>query len=315
MSRIAYRYGHNTACPHCHARRGWRPLMSGNRPSNEFGMCFACGTSTMPGADRVAEFDPTATPYDPARRRANDAPPIRSAGRPVPPIGIRAQREVVPMSPDERAAIVIADDRLCPLVWHLQIEFDIVQHCRQSGVHTVARCDGRAQQDMTGFAYRTIDGQPVAFKLVRYGFDGHRLPGVVWIWPTGRALPLFGMDQLRAKPAADVVIVESEKTAVVCSYTMPSLVWLATGGASNMASPDRLYRALPLAGRRVLVLFDADAAGEKWTEPTIDVLRMAGCHVVAPSAAESLRRQIVGTDGGRDIADVFLQPDLHEVHT
>lgn len=305
---IRYKFGRNVACPHCHARRGWRPLVNlAGHPSHEFGTCFACGTSCMPGAESIADYTAAATPYDPART----ASPTRSSGRPARPNrpsapAARPMRQVVPMSTDERASVTIAET-MCPLVTFLHTEFDIRTHCRAAGVVTVASVAGRAYRDLTGFEYRTVDGEPVVYKLVRYGHDGHRLPGAVWTYPADRALPLFGIDQLHR--SADVVLVESEKTAVVCSYTMPEFIWLAAGGARSLTTADALHRAVPLAGRRVLVLYDGDKAGDECTGPTVDVLQHAGCTVVSASAAAALRRHLFGSGTSMDIADVVLPPE------
>lgn len=43
-------------------------------------------------------------------------------------------------------------------------------------------------------------------------------------------LPLFGWDLLGVYPDKTICLVESEKTAVICSICFPDFIWLATGG-------------------------------------------------------------------------------------
>ena len=44
---------------------------------------------------------------------------------------------------------------------------------------------------------------------------------------------LFGEHLLQGKVNANVALVESEKTAVICSLLLPEYIWLATGGKSQ----------------------------------------------------------------------------------
>lgn len=64
---------------------------------------------------------------------------------------------------------------------------------------------------------------------------------------------LFGEHLLPAYPKKAVALVESEKTAVICSALMPQYVWLATGGKSQFN--DRLN---VLSGRDVIAFPDID---------------------------------------------------------
>ena len=104
--------------------------------------------------------------------------------------------------------------------------------------------------------------------------DGHRIKGgqtsaVNWIhsilkkqrvlaedWQLSQCL--FGEHLLKTHPDKVVVLVESEKSAVIGSAIFPDYVWLATGGKSQM----REEKLRVLSGRTVLLFPDADAYAE-----------------------------------------------------
>ena len=112
-------------------------------------------------------------------------------------------------------------------------------------------------------------------KVMQYNpEDGHRIKGgqtsaVNWIhsilkkqrvlaedWQLSQCL--FGEHLLKVHPDKVMVLVESEKSAVIGSAIFPDYVWLATGGKSQM----REEKLRVLAGRTVLLFPDADAYAE-----------------------------------------------------
>ena len=72
---------------------------------------------------------------------------------------------------------------------------------------------------------------------------------------------LFGAHLLNRYPDKVVVLVESEKSALIASGVYPECVWLATGGKSQL-SPDKLQI---LKGRTVIMFPDVDGY-ELWSE-------------------------------------------------
>ena len=66
---------------------------------------------------------------------------------------------------------------------------------------------------------------------------------------------LFGEHLLRQHPDTTIALVESEKTAIICSALMPQYLWLATGGKSGLTSE----RLSSLKGRKIIVFPDIDA--------------------------------------------------------
>lgn len=69
---------------------------------------------------------------------------------------------------------------------------------------------------------------------------------------------LFGEHLLKSNPDKVVVLVESEKSAVIGSAIFPGYVWLAAGGKSQM----REEKLRALTGRTVLLFPDADGYAE-----------------------------------------------------
>ena len=66
---------------------------------------------------------------------------------------------------------------------------------------------------------------------------------------------LFGEHLLPQHQDKTVALVESEKTAIICSAMMPQYLWLATGGKSGLTSE----RLISLKGRKIIVFPDIDA--------------------------------------------------------
>ena len=112
-------------------------------------------------------------------------------------------------------------------------------------------------------------------KVMQYNpEDGHRIKdgktsAVNWIhsilkkqrvladdWQLSQCL--FGEHLLKLHPNKVVVLVESEKSAVIGSAIFPDYVWLATGGKSQM----REEKLRVLTGRTVLLFPDADGYAE-----------------------------------------------------
>ena len=66
---------------------------------------------------------------------------------------------------------------------------------------------------------------------------------------------LFGEHLLLQHPDTTIALVESEKTAIICSALMPQYTWLATGGKSGLTSE----RLASLKGKKIIVFPDVDA--------------------------------------------------------
>lgn len=112
-------------------------------------------------------------------------------------------------------------------------------------------------------------------KIMSYDETGHRTSNVNWVHSMMKRKGLlredfhlqqclFGehllsLDENKDKPIA---LVESEKSAVICSIEFPQYIWLATGGKSQLNA-----RAEAIKGRKAVAFPDADAV-EEWHEAT-----------------------------------------------
>lgn len=111
---------------------------------------------------------------------------------------------------------------------------------------------------------------------------------------------LFGEHLLPAHPLKPVGIVESEKTALICSVTYPKLLWLATGGKYNF-TPDRF---LPLSGRIINAIPDAGAY-RFWTLRAKTITRIVPCQLHVSDCIERAAT-LDEHQRGIDIADLIL---------
>lgn len=271
-------------------------------------MCFACGTRVLPDAKTIPEFDPNAEPYSGNTRTTRTRlypgfPSQKGTGKEsvLPPMEI--------LSDSERAgaglAFVESPDPLTASLRNVFKNPRWEKHAKERGVHHVMY----KGNPWTAFEYRDILGGPLAYKLIQYGKDGHRIGGKVLWTPPGKACYLFGTEILWDKFSEPVVLVESEKTAVIASYILPEFVWIATGGANRLTgnSPEAIRRATTLLHRKVLVFFDADQAGERCTTETIATLRRAGAKAASPEETKKARKSIFGDrSDGTDIADLLM---------
>ena len=111
----------------------------------------------------------------------------------------------------------------------------------------------------------------------------------------------------RPAPTASVAVVESEKTAIICSEHFPEYLWMATGGLSEL-SPDKLF---PLRGRRIILFPDTDPDGtayRTWYEVARKAQWLLG-HPVTVSPLLEQRASPAQKAAKIDLAD-FLLPNL-----
>lgn len=144
-------------------------------------------------------------------------------------------------------------------------------------------------------------------KWMQYGKDGHRIKidgrqTIGWMHKlpsvaeriSGEDLEqcFFGEHLLDTRPNDKVIVVESEKTAVVMSALAPQAVWLACGGAQNLKNTKRNE---VLKGREVMLLPDNGKCLE-WS------------HIAERNGWECnlmCRQRIDGIDDGYDILDII----------
>ncbi|MCC8177158.1 MAG: DUF6371 domain-containing protein [Bacteroidales bacterium] len=151
-------------------------------------------------------------------------------------------------------------------------------------------------------------GRARSGKIMRYDpRTGRRVkdgsPAVTWVHS---ALRMYGFDLsqcyfgehlLPLCPDHKVMIVESEKTAVVCAHAMPQFVWLATGGLCN------LRPSMALKGRDVYLVPDLGGE-ERWSAKIPDLRGV--CHSVTLWPYLRDRASTEQHREGLDLADFLL---------
>lgn len=144
-------------------------------------------------------------------------------------------------------------------------------------------------ESVARWVYRTADGKPV-FAVYRFNAaDGkketlpysygrrvwtdkndRRQDGTGWHWKRPTApLPLYGLDQLAARPDAPVLVCEGEKSADAAAAIFPDHVAITSCGGSKSA---RKADWAALEGRAVTIWPDHDDSG---TDYAHDVVRLA----------------------------------------
>ena len=108
---------------------------------------------------------------------------------------------------------------------------------------------------------------------------------------------LFGEHLLMKYPDKPVALVESEKTAVICSAMMPEYVWLATGGKSQFNE-----RLNVLQGRDIVAFPDVDGY-EAWVQKAAVLSRLGikVSDILQKNATDEEREQHI------DIADWLIK--------
>lgn len=140
-------------------------------------------------------------------------------------------------------------------------------------------------------------------KIMHYQPDGHRYGHPDWVhallqrrhllpiegWQLRQCL--FGEHLLLRYPDKPLGLVESEKSALICSLFHPDTLWLATGGCGGL-NPDKLT---PLLGRRLTVHPDSGVF-LKWY---LDLLQM-------PQLQANIVSRYERYPPNTDIADLLL---------
>ena len=112
---------------------------------------------------------------------------------------------------------------------------------------------------------------------------------------------LFGVHQLNTEPADKrIAIVESEKTAIIMTALMPEIIWMATGGLSQIKK--EIF--MPLFGREITLFPDLNGF-EKW-KGKMEVLEEIGFDI---SINDYLEKNANEEDKkeGYDLVDFFLK--------
>lgn len=119
---------------------------------------------------------------------------------------------------------------------------------------------------------------------------------------------LFGEHLLKRYPDAPVILVESEKTAIVMSHFIPNYVWVATGGINGCFKEEFVHS---LKGRDVTLIPDLGAT-QLWKEKSIILTRICS-RVVVSDMLEQIATEEERSKG-LDISDYYLfSPSKHQI--
>ena len=115
---------------------------------------------------------------------------------------------------------------------------------------------------------------------------------------------LFGEHLLNQNPDKLVGVVESEKTCLIATTFFPDLIWLATGGLSQLSAE----KCKNLKGRRV-VLFPDLGAFDKWLEKAEMLEKKVPGLVIKVSRLLEDRAHSEEKSKGLDLADYLIRFD------
>ena len=109
---------------------------------------------------------------------------------------------------------------------------------------------------------------------------------------------------LQAATPPLVMLVESEKTAIIMSLIKPDIVWLATGGKANFKE----QMLWPLLGHEVAVYPDADALHD-WAVRIAQLNRELEHRLYIPTGYYNLMDHDEARREGWDLADILLREE------
>lgn len=166
---------------------------------------------------------------------------------------------------------------------------------------------GTTKDGGTLFWYQDVQGRFRKPKRIFYKADGHRVKASENEYRSkpsplhfknqeGYEYCLFGEFQLTGYPeTAKVVMVESEKSAIIGHAHFPDFIWVATGGAVSL----KKERAAVLRGRKVMIIPDMHRTGREGALRMQGILKELGCRTRILEIDKS-------REDGDDIADILL---------
>ncbi|MBP6429949.1 MAG: hypothetical protein KA273_06070 [Bacteroidales bacterium] len=111
---------------------------------------------------------------------------------------------------------------------------------------------------------------------------------------------LYGEHLIRKYPQKPIVIVESEKTAIIMSIFCPEYIWMATGGINNLND----QRIVPIKGYDIKAIPDLQAFGY-WNAKAEEINRNIGSKIIVSDILEK-EATPEQREQGLDIADFYL---------
>ncbi|MCH8487281.1 MAG: DUF6371 domain-containing protein [Candidatus Cyclonatronum sp.] len=172
--------------------------------------------------------------------------------------------------------------------WPIFWQIDNQQQARSGKLIRYNESTGKRIKE--GYSYDWIHS-----KLKKAG----RLPADKSEWCLDQCL--FGLHLIRDDISKPVAIVESEKTALIASVYVPSLLWMAAGALEGLQTK----KLMPLKGRDILLFPDKGNAYQKWQERA-EQLR----HMIRMKVSSLLEQKAPAEHDGYDIADYLIQHSI-----
>ncbi|WP_026464408.1 DUF6371 domain-containing protein [Adhaeribacter aquaticus] len=166
---------------------------------------------------------------------------------------------------------------------------------------------GTTREGGTIFWYQDYQGNYRKPKRIYYKLDGHRVKSLeneyrskpsplIFKNDGGYEYCLYGEFQLATyAPTAKVVMVESEKSAIIGHVHYPDFIWMATGGAVSL----KKERATVLEGRKVMIMPDMHQTGREGALRMQAILKEVGCKTRILEIDKN-------KETGDDIADILV---------
>jgi hypothetical protein len=286
-----------TGCPSCGSSDGFAPYVG----TKEEGYCFSCGKvtsseyaspllSNLERRERLAKWHSRSMHEAIAFRNGLSAYLLNTLGEPV-----RSHLQRWEVGTDAIGSCVF---------WHKDEAGELAT------AKTIAydSATGKRLKGSSSPIGWNVDGKRVNVDSV-YGLavnvrEDNSLVIESYAQKKGYELPLYGVQFLaESELAAPVLLVESEKTAVIASYFLPEFVVVACGGAKSLTAK----KAAPLMGRVVYVLTDADEAGREGAEKACSILLTVGAKPrVDVEGVPLVDYLLEGAPKGYDLADYYL---------
>lgn len=272
-----YRVAPTCPCGKSNRDGKFSPIILDGVPSPAFGHCHSCGNSFFPNVPNQANS--TVAVFSPAPKKQ-----LRSIPADLVQQTLRSY--------DKNNFALWLQTKYPTTADYLLQHFSI----------------GTTKAGGTLFWYQDKDGQYRKPKRIYYKPDGHRVKAsedeakskpspLMFTNQEGYEYCLFGEFQLATYPAtAKVVMVESEKSAIIGHVHFPDFIWVATGGAVSL----KKEKAAVLQGRRVMIIPDMHQTGREGALRMQTILKEIGCQT-------RILEMDKHREDGDDIADILVR--------
>ncbi len=301
-------------CPNCGRKNCFAPYVDDNDQivGEQYGRCnheSSCGYIKYPPSEPYEPYPPQGHKQSVwhsdlhVRHPLVSRHPALDAGSPL-----LHKPSTIPISIVNKSVRL---NRLSDLIAYLSTLFDQDSINRAIEDYRI----GATKAGDTIFYQIDVEGRCRTGKVMKYNRDtGHRIKDssvktpITWVHSLLKqqgVLPndweltqcLFGEHLLKKYPGKDVILVESEKTAIIGSIMIPAYIWVATGGKSQLGD-----KVDVLEGREIVAFPDIDGY-ETWLEkiserPYLNIF-----------VSDYLQKEATDEDrqNGIDIADILLR--------